>query len=220
MFVRPHHKQRFRQTCVDLGTQAPGPWEGSPAAPSDLVCEARGTGRAACLPGAPAALLPQPPSALAGWASGKCQAPLGLAPSCFQAPHCQRNPPGRPRARASPSLRRGRLGGRGLPASPPVPPAGRHSPSGVGLVGGAAGTIGSGGPAQAGLWRSRQPPCSGLGVSWLQGGGRGPLPVPLLRLPLLPGLLATAPPGRQPDPVDPALSPVDVACWALPHMAG
>ncbi|XP_067564848.1 regulator of telomere elongation helicase 1 isoform X12 [Pseudorca crassidens] len=43
MFVRPHHKQRFRQTCVDLGTQAPGPWEGSPAAPSDLVCEARGT---------------------------------------------------------------------------------------------------------------------------------------------------------------------------------
>uniref|UniRef100_A0A8C6AI41 Regulator of telomere elongation helicase 1 n=1 Tax=Monodon monoceros TaxID=40151 RepID=A0A8C6AI41_MONMO len=44
MFVRPHHKQRFQQTCVDLGTQAPGPWEGSPAAPSDLVCGARGPG--------------------------------------------------------------------------------------------------------------------------------------------------------------------------------
>uniref|UniRef100_A0A8C0HYX6 Regulator of telomere elongation helicase 1 n=1 Tax=Balaenoptera musculus TaxID=9771 RepID=A0A8C0HYX6_BALMU len=46
MFVRPHHKQRFRQTCAGLGTQAPGPWEGSPAAPSDLVCGARGPGRA------------------------------------------------------------------------------------------------------------------------------------------------------------------------------
>ncbi|KAJ8779158.1 hypothetical protein J1605_013009 [Eschrichtius robustus] len=44
MFVRPHHKQRFRQTCAGLGTQAPGPWEGSPAAPSDLVCGARGPG--------------------------------------------------------------------------------------------------------------------------------------------------------------------------------
>ncbi|XP_066869251.1 regulator of telomere elongation helicase 1 isoform X10 [Kogia breviceps] len=44
MFVRPHHKQRFRQTCVALGTQAPGPWEGSPAAPSDLVCGAHGPG--------------------------------------------------------------------------------------------------------------------------------------------------------------------------------
>ncbi|XP_059975842.1 regulator of telomere elongation helicase 1 isoform X2 [Mesoplodon densirostris] len=53
--------------------------------------------------------------------------PAGLA---GQAPHCQRNPPGRPRARSPPSLRRGRLRGRGLPAGPPVPPAGRHSPSG------------------------------------------------------------------------------------------
>eukprot|EP00069_Balaena_mysticetus_P022640 bmy_14489T0 len=44
MFVRPHHKQRFRQTCAGLGGQAPGPWEGSPAAPSDLVCGARGPG--------------------------------------------------------------------------------------------------------------------------------------------------------------------------------
>ncbi|XP_057385951.1 regulator of telomere elongation helicase 1 isoform X5 [Balaenoptera acutorostrata] len=44
MFVRPHHKQRFRRTCAGLGTQAPGPWEGSPAAPSDLVCGARGPG--------------------------------------------------------------------------------------------------------------------------------------------------------------------------------
>ncbi|XP_061066177.1 regulator of telomere elongation helicase 1 isoform X3 [Eubalaena glacialis] len=45
MFVRPHHKQRFRQTCAGLGSQAPGPWEGSPAAPSDLVCgSSRGPG--------------------------------------------------------------------------------------------------------------------------------------------------------------------------------
>ncbi|XP_057559905.1 regulator of telomere elongation helicase 1 isoform X2 [Hippopotamus amphibius kiboko] len=43
MFVRPHHKQRFRQTCEDLsglptpgrGPQAPGP--GNPAAPCDLA---------------------------------------------------------------------------------------------------------------------------------------------------------------------------------------
>uniref|UniRef100_A0AAA9TW34 Regulator of telomere elongation helicase 1 n=1 Tax=Bos taurus TaxID=9913 RepID=A0AAA9TW34_BOVIN len=52
MFVRPHHKQRFRQMCVDLsgpGTQAPGPQEGGPAMPSDPVCEAPSPGRAACL---------------------------------------------------------------------------------------------------------------------------------------------------------------------------
>ncbi|XP_043335920.1 regulator of telomere elongation helicase 1 isoform X2 [Cervus canadensis] len=47
MFVRPHHKQRFRQMCVDLsgpGTQAPGPQEGSSAMPSDLVREAPSPG--------------------------------------------------------------------------------------------------------------------------------------------------------------------------------
>ncbi|MXQ85133.1 hypothetical protein E5288_WYG004192 [Bos mutus] len=47
MFVRPHHKQRFRQMCVDLsgpGTQAPGPQEGGPAMPSDPVCEAPSPG--------------------------------------------------------------------------------------------------------------------------------------------------------------------------------
>ncbi|KAB0350275.1 hypothetical protein FD754_015132 [Muntiacus muntjak] len=52
MFVRPHHKQRFRQMCVDLsgpGTQAPGPQEGSSTMPSDLVHEAPSPGRAACL---------------------------------------------------------------------------------------------------------------------------------------------------------------------------
>uniref|UniRef100_A0AC11CUL0 Regulator of telomere elongation helicase 1 n=1 Tax=Ovis aries TaxID=9940 RepID=A0AC11CUL0_SHEEP len=47
MFVRPHHKQRFRQMCVDLsgpGTQAPGPQEGGPAMPSDPVREAPSPG--------------------------------------------------------------------------------------------------------------------------------------------------------------------------------
>ncbi|XP_025119653.1 regulator of telomere elongation helicase 1 isoform X5 [Bubalus bubalis] len=47
MFVRPHHKQRFRQMCVDLsgpGTRAPGPQEGGPAMPSDPVCEAPSPG--------------------------------------------------------------------------------------------------------------------------------------------------------------------------------
>ncbi|KAM5217885.1 regulator of telomere elongation helicase 1 isoform 4-T6 [Hipposideros larvatus] len=45
MFVRPHHKQRFRQTCVDLTGQPapgasdeqPGPQEGSPIVPPDLI---------------------------------------------------------------------------------------------------------------------------------------------------------------------------------------
>lgn len=47
MFVRPHHKQRFRQMCVDLsgpGTKAPGPQEGGSAMPSDLVREAPSPG--------------------------------------------------------------------------------------------------------------------------------------------------------------------------------
>nr|XP_021533441.1 regulator of telomere elongation helicase 1 isoform X3 [Neomonachus schauinslandi] len=45
MFLRPHHKRRFRQTCVDLvgpaapsaGTGPPGPQEGSPTVPPDLA---------------------------------------------------------------------------------------------------------------------------------------------------------------------------------------
>nr|CAI9713125.1 unnamed protein product [Rangifer tarandus platyrhynchus] len=47
MFVRPHHKQRFRQMCVDLsgpGTQAPEPQERGSAMPSDLVHEAPSPG--------------------------------------------------------------------------------------------------------------------------------------------------------------------------------
>uniref|UniRef100_A0A7N5K3I7 Regulator of telomere elongation helicase 1 n=1 Tax=Ailuropoda melanoleuca TaxID=9646 RepID=A0A7N5K3I7_AILME len=54
MFLRPHHKRRFRQTCTDLmgpaapstGTGPPGPQEGSPTVPPDL---AHGASR----PGAP-----------------------------------------------------------------------------------------------------------------------------------------------------------------------
>ncbi|XP_031289267.2 regulator of telomere elongation helicase 1 isoform X1 [Camelus dromedarius] len=45
MFVRPHHKPRFRQMCADLsglpalgtGTETPGPQDGSPAVPPDLA---------------------------------------------------------------------------------------------------------------------------------------------------------------------------------------
>ncbi|XP_059753150.1 regulator of telomere elongation helicase 1 isoform X4 [Balaenoptera ricei] len=57
--------------------------------------------------------------------------PTSSAGLAGQALRSQRNPPGRPRARSPPSLRRGRLGGRGLPAGPPLPPAGRHSLSGA-----------------------------------------------------------------------------------------
>uniref|UniRef100_A0A8C3YH39 Regulator of telomere elongation helicase 1 n=1 Tax=Catagonus wagneri TaxID=51154 RepID=A0A8C3YH39_9CETA len=53
MFVRPHHKQRFRQTCADLtgqatagsGSRPPEPQEGSPARPPDLAPRAPGPGR-------------------------------------------------------------------------------------------------------------------------------------------------------------------------------
>ncbi|XP_070104084.1 regulator of telomere elongation helicase 1 isoform X39 [Equus przewalskii] len=52
MFVRPHHKQRFRQTCAALtgppvpgtDTEPPGPWEGSPAVPPDPTHGAPGPG--------------------------------------------------------------------------------------------------------------------------------------------------------------------------------
>ncbi|KAB1262400.1 hypothetical protein Cadr_000020832 [Camelus dromedarius] len=53
--------------------------------------------------------------------------PMGLP---VQAPRSQRDR-GRPRARSPPSLDRGRWGMQGLPASPPVPPTGSHSLSGV-----------------------------------------------------------------------------------------
>lgn len=52
MFVRPHHKQRFRQTCADLtgqaaavsGSRMPESQEGSPAGPPDLAPGAAGPG--------------------------------------------------------------------------------------------------------------------------------------------------------------------------------
>uniref|UniRef100_A0A671F649 Regulator of telomere elongation helicase 1 n=1 Tax=Rhinolophus ferrumequinum TaxID=59479 RepID=A0A671F649_RHIFE len=52
MFVRPHHKERFRQTCADLtgqpapgpSTEPPGPREGSPTLPPDLALGAPGPG--------------------------------------------------------------------------------------------------------------------------------------------------------------------------------
>ncbi|XP_007462334.1 PREDICTED: regulator of telomere elongation helicase 1 [Lipotes vexillifer] len=101
MFVRPHHKQRFRQTCAGLGTQAPGPWEGSPVTPSDLVCGARGPGRAACL----VLLPPCRPSPPQPWQDGQPEQACGahvsplavglVCPGCraedvvpFQCPSC------------------------------------------------------------------------------------------------------------------------------------
>uniref|UniRef100_A0A4X1T7C4 Regulator of telomere elongation helicase 1 n=1 Tax=Sus scrofa TaxID=9823 RepID=A0A4X1T7C4_PIG len=77
MFVRPHHKQRFRQTCADLtgqaaagsGSRMPESQEGSPAGPPDLAPGAAGPGRGAL----PAPLLPCPPQphpALAGGVGG------------------------------------------------------------------------------------------------------------------------------------------------------
>lgn len=82
MFVRPHHKQRFRQMCVDLsgpGTQAPGPQEGGPAMPSDPVREAPSPGRATCLVLLlPCHPVPLNPRRVGRWAAGRRQAPSDL----------------------------------------------------------------------------------------------------------------------------------------------
>lgn len=199
MFLRPHHKRRFRQTCMDLmgpaarstGTGPPGPQEGSPTVPPDL---AHGASR----PGNP--VYPEPHSAQ------QAEQPQPPAPSdsplCLQGPPRKRNPGG-PRARCRPSLPGGRLGMAGLPASPPAPPAGTPRPSGVGLGRGRRQRWPRGGRAVA---CSRRPPHDRLGVPWLQGRGHGPLPVPLLRLPALPGLLAPVPPGGPRGPGDTRVS--------------
>lgn len=77
MFVRPCHKQRFRQTCADLtgqpapgaGSEPPGPQEGSPIVPPDLIPGAPSPGRATrpAIPGAP--LSPQ------GWQQRRARCP-------------------------------------------------------------------------------------------------------------------------------------------------
>ncbi|XP_066240520.1 regulator of telomere elongation helicase 1 isoform X1 [Saccopteryx leptura] len=59
MFVRPHHKQRFRQTCADLtgwptpgtGTEPPGPGEGSAEVPPDPASRAPQPGPSTERPG-------------------------------------------------------------------------------------------------------------------------------------------------------------------------
>ncbi|XP_059263414.1 regulator of telomere elongation helicase 1 isoform X1 [Mustela nigripes] len=107
MFLRPHHKHRFRQTCADLmgpaapstGAGVPGPQEGSPSVPPSLAlsaskpgapqCEKRGTAQSKIS----AFFTPsQPPSTPHRPAPSKC----GLAcPGCgaldtvpFQCPSC------------------------------------------------------------------------------------------------------------------------------------
>lgn len=87
MFVRPHHKPRFRQTCADLtgrptpntpgtGTQPPGPQEGSSQAPPNLTLGAPEPGRA------PRPVSGEPHSALQVCAAERCQVPRGLTPLC------------------------------------------------------------------------------------------------------------------------------------------
>ncbi|XP_040315852.1 regulator of telomere elongation helicase 1 isoform X3 [Herpailurus yagouaroundi] len=101
-FLRPRHQQRFRQVCADLmGPAAPtaGP---EPPGPQD------GT-----------------PTVPPDLAHGDSRPDSCL---CLQAPQDRTNRGG-PRARSWPSLDRGRPGMRGLPASPPAPPAGTRPPS-------------------------------------------------------------------------------------------
>lgn len=109
MFLRPHHKHRFRQTCADLmgpaapstGAGVPGPQEGSPSVPPSLALSASKPGKR-----------PQPHSA-------RQAEPKSVWLLCPQAPLSARSV-GRPRARFPPPSR---------PASPPAPPTGPPHPS-------------------------------------------------------------------------------------------
>ncbi|XP_030874875.1 regulator of telomere elongation helicase 1 isoform X4 [Leptonychotes weddellii] len=82
MFLRPHHKRRFRQTCIDLmgpaaqsaGTGPPGPQEGSPTVPPDL---AHGASR----PGPPQQETPQRAQSKLSAFLARRQAGDGGAPS-------------------------------------------------------------------------------------------------------------------------------------------
>lgn len=184
MFLRPHHKHRFRQTCADLmgpaapstGAGVPGPQEGSPSVPPSLALSASKPGKR-----------PQPHSA-------RQAEPKSVWLLCPQAPLSARSV-GRPRARFPPPSR---------PASPPAPPTGPPHPSAVGLRRGLRECWLRGrGWGGADKPRALTPaPCCRPGLPWLRGGGHGPLPVPLLQLPPLPGLLASAPPGWQWGPGD------------------
>ncbi|XP_016057722.1 PREDICTED: regulator of telomere elongation helicase 1 isoform X2 [Miniopterus natalensis] len=112
MFVRPHHKLRFRQMCADLtgwptlgaGTEPPGPQEGSSKVPPDLNPRSPCPGRVICL----VLLLPPPCHQSPNrpwkkWAAGMCQEPLGLTPLCPGPSELER--PGRTQSKISPFLR-------------------------------------------------------------------------------------------------------------------
>ncbi|XP_034495717.1 regulator of telomere elongation helicase 1 isoform X6 [Ailuropoda melanoleuca] len=131
MFLRPHHKRRFRQTCTDLmgpaapstGTGPPGPQEGSPTVPPDL---AHGASR----PGKPVS--PEPHSAQeAGPQRSRSHPPFGPAPLFPGAP--QQEKPGRTQSKISAFLTRRQAGDVGAPSQPPSAPR-RHAPSEWGLA--------------------------------------------------------------------------------------
>uniref|UniRef100_A0A8C4N9M9 Regulator of telomere elongation helicase 1 n=1 Tax=Equus asinus asinus TaxID=83772 RepID=A0A8C4N9M9_EQUAS len=106
MFVRPHHKQRFRQTCAALtgppvpgtDTEPPGPWEGSPAVPPDPTHGAPGPGPSQ---------LDKPGRTQSKISSFFRQRPVGGAGSPSR-------PPGAPRGHAQSEWGRSRGGLQGL----------------------------------------------------------------------------------------------------------
>jgi regulator of telomere elongation helicase 1 len=116
MFVRPHHKQRFLQTCSDLmglpatstGSELPGPQDERPSMPPELALEAP-------LPGTGPAWVPPPPLLCHLELPGGNMRKALNAPwthSGLQVPHSGRNL-GIRRPRSPPSLDRGQLGARG-----------------------------------------------------------------------------------------------------------
>ncbi|KAF5921491.1 hypothetical protein HPG69_008253 [Diceros bicornis minor] len=142
MFVRPHHKQRFRQTCADLtglptpgtGTELPRPGEGSPAMPPN---------------------------------------PTGPGSS-------QPEKPGKTQSKISSFLRQRPAGGAGAPSRPPGAPLGHAQSEWGRYLGGCRNGWEWGTGLSSRPLVLTQPPCSRLRVPGLRGGGRRPLPVPLL----------------------------------------
>lgn len=131
MFVRPHHKQRFSQTCTDLtgrpslGTEPPGPQEESLAVPPVLTHRAPQPGRA------PAWLLltvPQPHAAL-----GVSSKAPGPAQTRSPSPGPSRSEkPGKTQSELSTFLRQrpaGTVGAGGEAAGPSQSPGPPHGPA-------------------------------------------------------------------------------------------
>uniref|UniRef100_A0A8C8YEY4 Regulator of telomere elongation helicase 1 n=1 Tax=Prolemur simus TaxID=1328070 RepID=A0A8C8YEY4_PROSS len=170
LFVRPHHKQRFLQTCTDLtslpclGTdpELVGPQEESSPVPPELSQGPPRPGRGC----AQVLLTPLSHAALGGGWQRSTRHPLDSL-LCLQALNNWRNP-GRPRARSCPFLDRSqpRVRGWTVPLQGPAGPIGTHSLSQV--------SLGRGSTQRQGCGYSQRAPRSRLRVPGLRVLTEGP----------------------------------------------